>query len=73
VLVVEQLSKQFSERLAASEVSFGLAAGEVFGFLGPKGAGKTTTVRVLATLIEPRSGPLIVAGIPLRPPPRCRR
>jgi ABC-2 type transport system ATP-binding protein len=67
VLVVERLSKQFGERLAVSEVSFGLAAGEVFGFLGPNGAGKTTTVRLLATLIEPTSGSALVAGIPLVP------
>jgi ABC-2 type transport system ATP-binding protein len=67
VLVVEHLSKQFGERLAVSDVSFGLAAGEVFGFLGPNGAGKTTTVRLLATLIEPTSGSALVAGIPLVP------
>ncbi len=67
VLVVEHLTKRFGERLAVSEVSFGLAAGEVFGFLGPNGAGKTTTVRLLATLIAPTSGSAVVAGIPLEP------
>ncbi|MES1249015.1 MAG: ABC transporter ATP-binding protein [Actinomycetota bacterium] len=66
-LVVDELSKQFGERVAVSEVSFSLQAGEVFGFLGPNGAGKTTTVRMLATLIEPTSGSAVVAGIPLLP------
>jgi ABC-2 type transport system ATP-binding protein len=37
VFVVERLSQQFGERLAISELSFRLAAGEVFGFLGPNG------------------------------------
>ena len=67
VLVVEGLSKRFGDRLAVSEVSFSLDAGEVFGFLGPNDAGKTTTVRMLATVIAPTSGSAIVAGIPLDP------
>src|SRR5579884_1399400 len=67
VLTVERLGKKFGDRVAVSDVSFGLTAGEVFGFLGPNGAGKTTTVRMLATLIEPTSGSATVAGIPLLP------
>lgn len=41
---VRHLTKKFSGRTAVSDVSFGVAKGEVFGFLGPNGAGKTTTV-----------------------------
>jgi ABC-2 type transport system ATP-binding protein len=66
-LVVDQLTKQFGERTAYSDVSFQVAHGEVFGFLGPNGAGKTTTVRTLGTLIAPTSGSATVAGIPLSP------
>jgi ABC-2 type transport system ATP-binding protein len=66
-LRVDQLSKDFGQRHAVTDVSFDVAPGEVFGFLGPNGAGKSTTVRMLATLITPTSGSAVVAGIPLRP------
>ena len=64
---VSRLTKVFGGRTAVSEVSFGVARGEVFGFLGPNGAGKTTTVRILATLISPTAGSATVAGIPVGP------
>ncbi len=56
-----------SVRLAFDDVSFQVGYGEVFGFLGPNGTGKTTTVRTLGTLISPTSGRATVAGIPLSP------
>jgi ABC-2 type transport system ATP-binding protein len=64
-LRVEGLSKRFGERVAFADVSFEVGYGEVFGFLGPSGAGKTTTVRTLGTLIAPSSGAAIVAGVAL--------
>jgi ABC-2 type transport system ATP-binding protein len=64
-LTVERLSKRFGERVAFEDVSFEVGYGEVFGFLGPNGAVKTTTVRTLGTLLAPSSGSAIVAGIPL--------
>ena len=67
MLVVEHLTKAFDQRIAVDDISFSVAAGEVFGFLGPNRAGKTTTVRVLATLIAPTSGSAIIAGILLEP------
>ena len=64
-LRVDHLTKRFGERVAFQDVSFTVAVGEVFGFLGPNGAAKTTTVRTLGTLIAPTSGSASVAGIPL--------
>src|SRR6202165_6205776 len=64
-LTVDHLSKRFGERIAFQDVSFTVASGEVFGFLGPNGAGNTTTFRTLGTLIAPTSGSASVAGIPL--------
>jgi ABC-2 type transport system ATP-binding protein len=66
-LVVENLTKRFGDRVAFSDVSFIVEAGEVFGFLGPNGAGKTTMVRTLGTLVAPSAGRAWVAGIPLEP------
>jgi ABC-2 type transport system ATP-binding protein len=51
---------------AVAGVDLHVNAGEIFGFLGPKGAGKTTTLRMLATLITPTSGDATVAGADLR-------
>jgi energy-coupling factor transporter ATP-binding protein EcfA2 len=48
-LVVEHLTKRFGERVAYGDVSFEVGYGEVFGFLGPNGPGKTTTVRTVGT------------------------
>jgi ABC-2 type transport system ATP-binding protein len=47
VLLVEHLSKRFGDRVAFDDVSFEVGNGEVFGFLGPNGTGKTTMVRTL--------------------------
>src|SRR5215467_7066632 len=64
-LTVQHLSKRFGDRTAFEDVSFDVGQGEVFGFLGPTGAGKTSTVRTLGTLIAPTSGSASVAGLPL--------
>jgi energy-coupling factor transporter ATP-binding protein EcfA2 len=52
VLSVRGLGKRFGDRVAFEGVSFEIGRGEVFGFLGPNGTGKTTTVRTLGTLID---------------------
>jgi ABC-2 type transport system ATP-binding protein len=66
-VVVEHLTKRFGHRVAFDDVSFEVGYGEVFGFLGPNGGGKTTTVRTLGTLIAPTSGSAKVARVELRP------
>ena len=54
---------------AVRGVDLEVSEGEIFGFLGPTGAGKTTTLRMLATLIEPDGGDAIIAGANLRTEP----
>src|SRR5258708_5237861 len=54
---------------AVRGVDFAVERGEIFGFLGPKGAGKTTTLRMLATLIRPDGGDATIAGADLRREP----
>lgn len=59
---VNNLTKTFAEVTAVQEISFNIAAGEIFAFLGPNGAGKTTTISMLTTLLRPTSGSAFVAG-----------
>jgi len=59
---VKGVSKSFGNVEALTDVSFSVNEGEVFGYLGPNGSGKTTTVRVLATLIMPTRGSATVFG-----------
>src|SRR3954447_17121485 len=59
---VEELRKKFGEFEAVRGVSFEVEAGEGFGFLGPHGAGKTTTINMLCTLAKPTGGRARVAG-----------
>jgi ABC-2 type transport system ATP-binding protein len=63
MIVAENLTRRFGDRIAVENLSLEIAEGEVFGFLGPNGAGKTTTVRMLAGLLAPTSGRATVAGV----------
>lgn len=59
---VSDLTKKFGEFTAVNNVSFRVKEGEIFGFLGPNGSGKTTTIRMLCGLLAPTSGSGSVAG-----------
>jgi ABC-type multidrug transport system ATPase subunit len=61
-VVVDGLIKRFGEAVAVREVSLMVRSGELFGFIGPDGAGKTTLFRVLATLLLPDAGTAHVLG-----------
>ena len=63
MIKVDHLVKKFGEMTAVDDVSFDVAAGEVFAFLGPNGAGKTTTIKMLTTLLKPTSGKIDIDGI----------
>jgi ABC-type multidrug transport system ATPase subunit len=61
-VAVDRLVKRFEATTALDGVSFTVAAGELFGFIGPDGAGKTTLFRILATLLHPDAGRATVLG-----------
>jgi drug efflux transport system ATP-binding protein len=60
---VKNLTRRFGEFVAVDDVSFDVAEGEIFGFLGANGAGKSTTIRMLCGLLRPTSGTAIVGGV----------
>ncbi|MGM9507323.1 ABC transporter ATP-binding protein [Larkinella sp. GY13] len=57
-----QLTKKFGGFIATDAITFDVAQGEIFGFLGANGAGKTTAMRMLCGLLKPSSGEATVAG-----------
>jgi ABC-2 type transport system ATP-binding protein len=62
-VVVEGVAKRFGETVALDGISFSVRPGELFGFLGPDGAGKTTLFRILTTLLVPDAGEARVLGL----------
>jgi ABC-2 type transport system ATP-binding protein len=66
-IVASQLVKHFSPDIHAVDgIDLDIPEGQVFGFLGQNGSGKTTTVRMLTTLLKPTSGTARVAGLDVR-------
>jgi ABC-2 type transport system ATP-binding protein len=66
VIEVKQLTKRFGDFTAVDRVSFAMQAGEVLGYLGPNGSGKTTTIRMLLGLLQPSDGEANVLGYSIR-------
>ncbi len=66
IIRVKNLSKRFGDLQAVDQLSFSVSEGEVYGFLGQNGAGKSTTIRMLLTLIEPDEGEIEIFGMNLR-------
>ncbi len=74
VISVRNLVKKFGSFTANDNLTFEVYEGEVFGFLGANGAGKTTALRILSGLSEPTSGEVIVAGFDAgRQPEKIKR
>lgn len=69
VIIVKDLVKQFGSFTAVDHISFEVARGEIFGFLGANGAGKTTAMRMLCGLSKPTSGEGTVAGFDISTQP----
>ncbi|MFM6968971.1 MAG: ABC transporter ATP-binding protein [Sediminibacterium sp.] len=66
VIQVQGLTKKFGHHFTAvNDLSFSVNKGDVYGFLGQNGAGKSTTIRMLLSLIEPTAGEIEIFGLPL--------
>ena len=62
MLEVKGLTKRYNSIAAVDDVSFRIDPGEVYGYLGPNGSGKTTTVKMLTGLLEPSAGGIFSTG-----------
>jgi ABC-2 type transport system ATP-binding protein len=60
---VRHLTRRFGEFVAVNDLTFDVRQGEIFGFLGSNGAGKSTTIRMLCGLLRPTSGTALVGGV----------
>ncbi|MBX6380672.1 MAG: ABC transporter ATP-binding protein [Thermoflavifilum aggregans] len=62
VIKADKLTKRFGDFIATNKITFEVYAGEIFGFLGANGAGKTTAMKMLCGLLKPSSGKATIAG-----------
>src|SRR3984957_9010164 len=62
MITTKNLSKRYGDKLAVDDLTFSVAPGEVLGFLGANGAGKSTTMRMIAGFISPTQGQVSVCG-----------
>ncbi len=62
IIEIKNLTITYGGRRAVDDLSLSVEKGDIFGFVGPNGAGKTSTIRVMATLLEPRQGDILVGG-----------
>src|SRR5512144_2603030 len=66
VIYVENLTRRFGDFVAVDHINFEVNEGEVVGYLGPNGSGKTTTIRMLLGLLQPTEGEALVLGKSIR-------
>jgi len=62
IIEIKNLTRKFGDKTAVDGISFEVIEGEIFGFLGPNGSGKTTTISILCTLLQPTAGYAIISG-----------
>ncbi|HSM71041.1 MAG TPA: ABC transporter ATP-binding protein [Anaerolineales bacterium] len=62
-VIAQGLTKRFGDFIAVNNIDFEVQRGEIFGFLGPNGSGKTTTIRMMLGLMKPTSGSIEVLGM----------
>lgn len=65
-VILDNLTKQYGDRTVVDHLSFSVERGEIFGYLGPNGSGKTTTIKMLCGLVSPSEGTARVNGFDVR-------
>src|SRR4051812_1724329 len=61
-VAIDRVSKRFGSHLAVADLSLQVPAGSIYGFIGPNGSGKTTTLRMIMRILHPDSGTIRVLG-----------
>lgn len=69
IIKTTKLTKQFGQVMAVNNLDLAIKKGEIFGLVGPDGAGKTTTMRMLSAIMDPTTGNAIIANFDLRKQP----
>jgi ABC-2 type transport system ATP-binding protein len=73
-VALDKLTKKYGQQTVVNELSFSVEQGEIFGFLGPNGSGKTTTIKMLCGLVLPTRGTASVYGFDvIKQPDQVRR
>src|SRR4051812_2338426 len=72
-IIAEHITRKFGDFTAVNDVSLRVEAGEVFGFLGPNGSGKTTVIKMLTGLLPLNAGDAWVDGVDVRKDPELVR
>lgn len=72
IVTVDNFKMNFGEKVVIKDLSFKVYKGEVFGFLGSNGCGKTTTIRALLGIYQPTDGKLLINGQPFSIPSKVR-
>ncbi len=62
VLEIRNLTKKFGDFIAVDNMTLNIGEGEIFGFLGANGAGKSTTINMIASLLRPTKGEIVLLG-----------
>jgi ABC-2 type transport system ATP-binding protein len=62
MIVIDHLVKNYGDHIAVNDISLEIKAGEIFGFLGPNGSGKTSTIKIIMGLMKPTSGTVTIDG-----------
>src|SRR6476646_10239024 len=70
MIETRDLTKKYGELYAIKSIDLNLTRGDLFGFIGPNGSGKTTTMRILATLLQPTWGEAYVGGYSIYTKPK---
>ena len=73
MILAKNITKKYGDQTAVDELSLDIPQGQFFGLLGPNGSGKTTSIHMLSTLIQPTSGSVYVDGIDVQKSPRTVR
>ena len=73
IIQISNLTKEFKEKTALDQISLTISQGELFGLVGPDGAGKTTFLRILAGIMSISDGEVLISGIDLSRDPEANK